>query len=155
MEHVAGSSELTPIQLGGRNFREIDFNRRTVAIDHYLSKVLRQTGADKVMPMDNEGNDEYLIRMQTLLVDSGKLPELIGGYLLPEGIGETEWTTAMATMTAKHVRQCNTAHDRELVLQIGMNVAFGFFQQGLDWLNRSLSSLRKTIPSPENRSQAH
>lgn len=133
----------TPVVLGGRSFRVIDFDKRTVAADHYLAKLIRESGADKVMPMDGEGDALYVMRMQTLLIDSGKVPAMIAGMLVPDGMGEKDWTRKVAEATAKHIEQCNEPEDRELVNDLAMQVVFGFFKQGLAWLTRSLSSFRR------------
>lgn len=155
MQDNTDTSKLSLIELGGRIFQAIDFDKRTVMIDHYLSKIVRATGVDKVMPMDNENNAAYLIRMQAALVDSGKIPELLGGYLLPQGTVESEWTPVLAAQTAKFIKTLNTQQDRETVLTLGADIVFGFFEQGLVWLNRSLNALRKATPPSPTKSLAH
>jgi hypothetical protein len=132
---------MADITLGGRRFKVIDFDRRTVAQDHYLMTVTRQTGADKVMPMDGDSDDAYIIRLQTCLIDSGKACDLIAGYLLAENETEADWTVEKARDIAKHLRGCSTAEDRELVLSLAMQVTIGFFQLGIERYKRLRSSL--------------
>jgi len=129
------------IKLGGRRFRVIDFERRTVINDHYLMKWIRFIGADKVIAMEGEDSAAYLVRLQTCILDSGKAAELIAGYLLPEGVDEQSWTPEVAKLTAAHINKCDTQDDREQVLSLAMEVTFGFFRQGLNWLNRFQNSL--------------
>jgi hypothetical protein len=154
---TAEHTQHSPLVLGGRSFRATDFERRTVMQDHWLMRELRATGADKVMPMDGEANEVYLLRLQTILIDSGKVPDLLGGYLLPAGTSEREWTPSTARDTAKHIALCDMPEDRELVLTLAMEVAFGFFKQGLAWLARSRSSsLRAEVSNALTRtSPAH
>jgi hypothetical protein len=128
------------IELGGRRFRVIDFDRRTVLADHYLMRMMRATGADRVLPVDGESNESYIVRLQTCLIDSGMAHQLIAGLLMPEGKEEADFTPEMAAETAKHIAGCNTQADRELVVELSMQAVFGFFRQGLDWLERSRNS---------------
>jgi hypothetical protein len=139
------------MQLGGRRFRVIDFNRRTVMNDHYLMRTIRLTGVDKALPEEDESQAGYLVRLQTMLLDSGYVPDLLGGYLLPIDKAETDWTVEMARETSGHVGKCQTQEDRELVMRLAIEVVFGFFRQGLDWLKSLQSSSVGT--SPVSKSQ--
>lgn len=147
MSDVTETTELSPqvLQFGGRNFRAIDFDKRTVALDHYLMRLTRASGVDKVMPMDGESNEAYLFRLQTLMIDSGLVCEILGGYLLPAGTVETDWTTAMAKQTSKCLSGCCTQQEREEVLALAMEVVFGFFKQGLESLVRSQKFLAQQV----------
>jgi hypothetical protein len=139
--------------LGGSPFHVVDFARRTVRQDHYLMRLMRKTGADKAVPMDNEHSSVFVMRVQSLLIDSGLTPEMLGGYLIPVGKTERDWTPAMAKQTAEHVGQCNSPEDRELVQDLCVEVAFGFFKQGLEQWTRSPSSfelLRKRAQENPN-----
>lgn len=129
------------IVLGGRRFRVIDFERRTVINDHYLMKWLRFIGADKVFPADGEGTPEYLVRVQNCILESLKAPELLAGYLLPIENDELQWSPEIAKATAAHIARLQDREDREHVLTLCMEVTIGFFKQGLDWLKRSRESL--------------
>lgn len=133
--------------LGGRQFKVIDFDRRTVLQDHYLQKHLRLIGADKVFPMDGEDNAAYLVRLQVHILDSGRAPDLIGGYLLPIDKTETDFTPRMADEIAAHISKCHEQVDRETVIDLASQVAFGFFRQGLEQWRRSLVSLLSTSPN--------
>ena len=125
--------------LGGKLFRVIDFERRTVLIDHYLMRQLR--GLDRVMPMDNESDAAWFARLQTAIVDSGRAHEILAGYLLPQepkAIDEREWTPQIARTTAKHIALCQTESDRERVLELAMQASISFFVRGVNSLRRSL-----------------
>ena len=139
--------------LGGRRFRIMNFDRRTSAHDHYLMRLIRQTGLDKVMPMDQEREQDsaYLVRLQTALIDSGRAHELVGAYILPEGVTETDWTKDMALATAKHIAKCNTEEDRTAINALAMDCVWGFFKHGLEQLKAlaiSLSAATSPTKSP-------
>lgn len=159
------------VVLGGKRFRVIDFDRRTVLLDHYLMAKTREIGLDKVMPGDAEPDASYLIRLQTVLIDSGKAPELLAGYLLPVrwferfiprslrrrfriGLSERDWTPERARETAWHVGRCDAREDRNLVIDLSMQVAFGFFRQGLAQL-ALIQRFSAPGPTAENRASVH
>ncbi len=143
------------IELGGVQFKVVDFDLRTVLIDHYLMRRLRESGADKVMPMDGENEQAYLVRMQSALLDSGKCPELLAGILIPPETSPADWTPQGAAKIAKFIGGLNTQADREQVIQISLEVVFGFFVQGLAWLKRSRASLEAVsrVPSQSGNVQ--
>jgi len=144
-------AEREVIRLGGREFQVIDWDARTVLQDHYLSKLVRQTGVDKVMPMEGESDAVYLIRLQTVLIDSGKATELIAGFLLPVGKTERDWTPEMAREVARHIAGCHTEADRDRVIDLSMQAVMGFFRRGLERLGRSAPFI---AASPETASGA-
>ena len=136
------------IVIGGREFRVIDWDSRTVAQDHYMQKLVRQTGVDKVMPMDGEAEVAYLARLQSSLIDSGKCCDLISGFLLPVEVVEKPWAPEVARGIAKHIASCNTQEDRDLVIDLSMQAVLGFFQQGLEQLKRSLERSARSEVQP-------
>src|SRR5688572_9276575 len=123
------------ITFGGRKFRVEDMDERTVENDHFLMRAIRASGVDKMSPEDKEGHMQYLIRLQTALLDSGQVCNLLGGYLLPDGMKETDWSPEVAADTAAFIAKCNTARDRDQVLELAAECVFGFFKRGLDLLN--------------------
>lgn len=145
--------ERQTVTLGGRRFRVIDFDQRTVAQDHYLMREIRRTGIDKVLPMNDEPDEAYLVRLQTHLIDSGRACLLISAYLLPEDKKETDWTPRMGAEIAAHIERCNTAEDREVVIMLAMEAVFGFFRQGLEWLKRFPSS--SVVAGPQTNAMSN
>lgn len=142
------------VVLGGRSFHVIDFDRRIVLQDHYLMALIAAIGADKVMPMDGEGDVEWVVRLQARITDSGRAHELIAGYLLPEGVTQTDWTRESAKEVAKHIGKCNTDEDRALVHQLAIEVALGFFVHGLALWKRS-QRLLESAPDATNGAALH
>lgn len=132
---------MSALRLGGRAFTVINFDRRTVALDHFLLGRIGESGLDRLLPAKGETDVQYMARLQAAAVASGKVPELLSGYLLPVGSSERDWTPELATQTAAHIKQCDTSEDRELVLELAMEVVFGFFRQGIDWHKRFLNFL--------------
>lgn len=128
------------VKLGERMFHVIDFERRTVAQDLYLQRLIRATGLDRTLPAEDEPPAAYLVRLQAALADSGKAVQLIAGYLLPQGTSERDWTEALAAETARHILGCDTREDRDQVASLALDCVFGFFRQGLERLARSRAS---------------
>lgn len=121
-----------PRKFGGSRFEVSDFDRLTVLQYCYLQKVLRQIGADQVLPMEGEGDDIYVARLHVCIVDSLKAPDLVAGILVPVG---KAWSPEIAKATTKHVAALQTEADIELVLQLAMDVVLGFFKRGVEsWL---------------------
>lgn len=135
------------ITLGGRRYQVIDFDRRTVLQDAWLEREIRSSGVDKLLPDAEESDAEYLTRLRMRLVDSGRIPALLGGFLLPEGTGEQDWTPSIGADTEKHIGRCNTEEDRTMVLTLSVEIAFGFFRRGLDWLQSFQSSSGGASPN--------
>lgn len=146
---------LDVIELGGRRFGVIDFDRRTSVNDDYLGKLLRAVGADRVMPMDGEGNDAYLIRLQMCLSDSLRKHEFVAGILLDEGKTERDFDPEYAAKGVKEVAafiaSCNTPEDRERINELAMRVTLDFFREGLSWLRRFRSFSEGTTEAPSAR----
>lgn len=137
------------IRLGGKLFNAISYEVISSRNEHYLMKWMRETGIDKVMPKpEGESDAEYLLRLQAALVDTLQLPELLGGYLLPAGKAEKDWTPQMAAETAAYIAQVNNAEDRAEVHKLGLAVTFAFFRAGLASLRHSQSVLDSLTASP-------
>lgn len=142
------------VQLGGRLFTPINFHRRTVLIDHYLLRLIRETGLDAVKPDEDEAPEVWQARLQTQLLCSGRAHELIAGYLLPLGKTEADWTPELAAETAAHIARCDTAEDREVVKTLALEATIAFFADGLASVRIFLSSLQGLGVSPQESSTA-
>jgi hypothetical protein len=129
------------ITLGGRRFGVIDFDRRTALNDDYLNKLIRATGADKVLPVDEEGDEGYLMRLQICIVDSLRAHELVAGLLLEPEQTETDFSVDQARQIAEYIAKCNAAEDREMIRELAMKAVLDFFREGLSWLQRFRASL--------------
>lgn len=137
------------VKLGGRLFNVVNYDQVTTMNEHYVMKWMRQTGLDRVLPAA-EGEDDaaYLMRLQGALIDTLDLPKLLGGYLLPAGKTETDWTPAMAGETAEYISKLQSKDDRAEVQRLGLLIVFDFFRVGIASLKHSQSVLEGTIPKP-------
>lgn len=139
------------IRLGGRLFTPVNFDAITVRNEHYVMRLMRQTGIDRVLPLPaGESDDEYLLRLQTALVDTLKLPEILAGYLLPLGKTEADWTEKLARDTAAFIAGLTARADRAEVHRLGLDIALDFFRVGLASLgiSPSFSASDAASPSP-------
>lgn len=148
------------IRLGGRLFNAVNYDVITVANEAYIHKLMRETGLDKPLEFGKDETDiEYQVRMQARIVDTLKLPELLGGFLLPAGKTETDWREDMAAETAKYIRGLQAREDRQEVFRLGFVMNVYFFGDGLASLARSQKSLQtwKTPagPTTSEKREAH
>lgn len=142
------------VALGGRRFRVIDFDLRTVRLDLHVRRLMRVTGLDRVLPGADEDVETYLARLQSAILDleGERAIDLVASYLLPDGVPERDWTPALAAQIAAHIGACDSAEDRDTVITLCAQVAFGFFQQELEQLRRFERSLSQTAASPQGPS---
>lgn len=150
------------VKLGGKTFQVVNYDVITALNEHYIMKLMRATGLDKVLPLtEGETNEAYMIRLQAALVDSLRLPELLGGFLLPLGSTETDWTLAMAGETQRFIEGLTRPDDKAEIHRLGFDVTMDFFRAGLASLKHSQSALDALKGSPAvssaspNRSAAH
>jgi hypothetical protein len=149
------------VRLGGREFRVIDFDRRTIPIHLYLEREMRASGLDKVIPGPEESDDAWAMRLRTQLVDSGRAVDMVAGYIVPlkhPGLSgwwqkllalfkprafqtERDWSPEMAADTAAHIRLCAAADDIGTFDQLALAVALSFFMHAVEQFNRFRSSL--------------
>lgn len=129
------------IRLGGRLFNVVNYDAITVANEAYIHSLMRATGLDVPLPFkDHETDIEYSVRLQARVIDTLKLPELLGGFLLPMGKTEADWSEAMAAETALYIRQLHQREDREEVFRLAFQVNVYFFREGIASLARSQKS---------------
>lgn len=145
------------IRLEGRLFNVVNYDVITVANEAYIHSLMRATGLDVPLAFNEGETDiEYQVRMQARVVDTLKLPELLGGFLLPAGKTETDWTEQMAAETAKFIRGLTKRDDREEVFRLAFQMNVYFFREGLVSLARSQRSLESltTQAGPNSESKA-
>ena len=143
------------VRLGGRLFQVVNYDDVSVLNEHYIMSLMRATGLDCVLPMaeSEETNEAFMLRLHGKLIDTLKLPELLGGYLLPAGQTEADWTMDMAAETARHIKAMRSPEDKNEVHRLGLLVTMDFFRAGLASLNHSrsvLEALSVNRPKTEN-----
>jgi hypothetical protein len=132
------------IKLGDRLFNVVNYDVITVANEAYIHALMRSTGLDLPLPFNEGETDiEYQVRLQARVTDTLKLPELLGGFLLPVGKTETDWDEQLAAATAKFIRGLTARADREEVFRLAFQVNIYFFREGIASLNRSQSYLER------------
>lgn len=143
------------IKIGGRLFSFVNYVVITSLNEHYVMKLMRETGLDTVLPKgDGEADVEYLVRLQAAITDTLKAHELLAGYLLPVGKTEADWDLAMARETARHLQRVTDENDKAEIQRLVLALVFDFFKRGLDSYHASLNSLgRLDQASPEKNSE--
>lgn len=142
------------IRLGGKLFNVINYDVITVANEAFIHKLMRETGLDVPLKFEKDETDiEYQVRMQARVVDTLKLPELLGGFLMPAGKTETDWSEQQAAETAKYIRALTAREDREEVFRLAFLMNVYFFREGLASLKRSQNSL-ESLATPASPSQS-
>lgn len=142
------------IRLGGRIFVTVNYAVISSINEHYIFKLMRETGLDRVVPVgDDESDQAYLSRLHTALIDTLQTHELIAGYLLPMGKGESDWSLKLAAETARFLKALQSPDDKAEINRLAMAAIFDFFRQGLDSLNDSQRSFESVTASPSDASQ--
>lgn len=139
------------VKLGDRSFQVVNYNVITVLNEHYIMKLMRSTGLDSVLPTgEGESDDAYLIRLQSKLVDTLQLPALLGGYLLPNGKTETDWSLAIAAETTRFIEGLTRDIDKAEIHRMGYAVVLDFFRAGIDSLKHSQNVSKSAVPKTES-----
>lgn len=143
------------IRLGARLFNVVNYDVITVANEAYIHALMRSTGLDVPLAfIEGESDTEYQVRLQARVIDTLKLPEMLGGFLLPAGKTESDWTEQMALETATHIRGLQKREDREEVFRLAFQVNIYFFREGLAWLKRSQNSLSQASPDSSSKNES-
>lgn len=143
------------VRLGGRLFNVVHYEGITALNEHYIMKLIRATGLDRVLPLENaeESDQQYMMRVHAAVVDTLQLPQLLAGYLLPAGKGEEDWTLPLAQETATYIAHLTDPESKAEIHRLGLAVTFDFFRAGLDSLRHSQNvseSLMRASPNPSD-----
>lgn len=167
------------IKLGGRAFQLVNYQGITSLHEHYVMKLLSETGLDKVLPDDDlppveeveaavkngsmkqaeaddierqraQANAEYMARLQQALVNSLRLHELLAAYMIPVGKTEADWSLDLASETAKFLQGLQSREDRDEIHRLSMVVVFDFFRAAVGSWQSSLNSLDQSAAIIEN-----
>ena len=142
------------IKLGGRLFSFVNYAAITSLNEHYVMKLMRETGLDRVVPvLDEESDAAYLARLQAAMIDTLRTHELLAGYLLPLGKGEPDWDLQMARHTALFLQKLSDPDDKAEIQRLALSMVFDFFRQGLASLPDSLNYSGPPETSPPTTSE--
>ncbi len=137
--------DLKVIELDGRRF--VPYFKTSMAHGDWFIPLAMAAGVDKVEIIPDEPVEAYAERMLRAVWPSGKLLDLLGGLLLPEGLDPREWTPAVAADIAKHLRQLVEPDDKEKAHRLLGDMLAGFFRSGSASLKTSPTSSPLTPPA--------
>lgn len=140
------------LTVGGRDFSPVDFDRRTVAWQVHVDRLVGDAGLDRMAPLESEDPIHYLARLHQALMRSGKACELLGCFLIPAGMTLREWSTDVADETARHLQQCE---DVETVYGLAGEFLLGFFKRQFLSLQSSLNSFGARQTAASDNSAPH
>jgi len=90
--------------IGGKAFKVIDLERRTVQHDGYLMALVSRLGIDRMAPADDEDAAAFALRVLHRIIEQGAAAELAAAFLLPVDLTETDWTPAHTPRAVQHRR---------------------------------------------------
>lgn len=137
--------------IGGRFFQPMNLRARTFRADAAQTKLISELRLDRtdIAPGDTEPMVDYVSRLQARIVDTGRITELLGHYLLPSGKTETDWTLELARETAEHLDNVQDDESRRLIWELAAEFVFFFLRSNLARLAISASYLTDPInPDP-------
>ncbi len=140
------------VAIGGRSFVVADLDRISFQQSHYLMRHIRADGLEAVWPVDGESDEEYGARVRSGIIRAGNVPEVLGGYLVPEG---EQWSEARARETARHLAGVTAPEDHAAILQLAEQVAPDFFVRALDWFAISRVSSPPGLRQPRSPTSVH
>jgi len=142
-------------KLGGRLYQPINLVARTFRSDAAATALINELGLDEITlgPLEDEDLVAYAGRLNHRVIATGRIPDLLGHYLIPVGKTETDWTPELAAETAAIIGAVQDPQERDLVYQLASEFVFFFFRSALQRLAISQSSTaasRESLPSPES-----
>lgn len=151
---MENAGEAPGITLGGKLFTVQPYDQMSVWCADHVKRWMSQTAIDKVLPFEGESNPAYLARLNQELVNTLRVPELMGLFLLPMGSAESDWTPQLAKQTQKFVAGLTGAEERDTYEALTLQLALGFFAAVMRSLRRSQNYLSESLsmltdnPSP-------
>lgn len=136
--------------IGGKLFHPMNLVARTFRADAAQTKLISELGLDRtdIAPGEAEPMLDYVSRLQARIVDTGRIAELLGHYLLPSGKTETDWTLDMARETADWINNVQDDESRRLIWELAAEFVFFFLRSNLARLAISANFL-DTPADPE------
>jgi len=128
-----------PFSLGGHIFRVI--GNSTYEHDTLVRKVMREIGLLDTGMKAGETPDQYARRLMLDLTGSGRMPEIFGLLLIPDGTESERWSSALGEETAAFVGALSDPADKALLDNMAWSFLTDFFERGLgSWRNSTSSS---------------
>ena len=136
------------ITLGGRTF--VHLGESTAQHDDWFMGRVREAGLDRVLLEIGEDPDQFARRILYQASGSGKVFEMIGALIVPEGMADASWTPEVALDTARFVGQLCDPEDKQRINNLTVTLLIGFFLGGLTSLETSKTSSTDAEPAPGN-----
>lgn len=137
------------LQIGGQTWRAV--KRSTIEHDFWLMKHIREAGLDGVRMRKDEKPEDFAVRLLHEVIDSGKAFTLLGGFLLPDGVPDEQWSPQQAERTAAFMRGLSGDEDKTTVRSAIISLLTGFFEAGLASSDNSATasvSQPASVPQP-------
>lgn len=119
--------------------------------DAWLMARLRGVGFDKVQRFENETPEQFGARLGAELFGSDDVLLVLGGFLVPAEIKDTQWTPAIAKETASFVGGLSDPDDKLAYQQVVLSVLIPFLESGL---SSSTSSEPSSVAAAVERNGA-
>lgn len=132
---------------GAGNYQLI--TRRTIECDIALSNLIRSSGAAQAFTDALEAGEDPDSRVFAAVSGSGKLFDILGAALVPEGIDPLEWTPKLQQQTADTLKRVTSDAGKHTLLLAIVPLVTSFFLAGL----HSMVTSRNSFLVPASRVQ--
>jgi hypothetical protein len=134
------------LEIGGHKWHAV--KRSTIEHDFWLMKHIREAGLDSVRIRKDEKPEDFAVRLLHEVISSGNAFTLLGGFLLPEGVSDEQWSPEQAGQTASFMRGLAADEDKAAVKSAIISLLTGFLEAGLGSSNNSvIASMRQPASS--------
>lgn len=134
------------LKIGGLQWRAVQ--NSTLEHDFHTVRIARSIGVDADGMLPGESAEDFASRLLFMVIDSGKIFELLGCLMLPNSIPDSEWTPEQAEKTAQFMRALRDPGDKDAVQSFIVSLLIGFFSEGLRY------SIASGIASKRMRAQS-
>lgn len=133
--------------IGGVVYREL--TETTMEQDDAILRIVRAANVEELQMEDGEKADDFVARILSELISSGKAFGLLGCFLVPEG---KEWSRALAAETAETFRRVTAGEDKAELRSALVPLLMTFFVTGLASVvisRRYSNQLRGIVGQPQ------
>jgi|GEM_PF-1884607 len=117
------------LELGGRRFYcPAD---RTARNDQWVAMLAGDMGLHDVQVGEDEDAEAFAYRVQATCLRDGRVYDLLGGLMLPEGVSVTSWTPQLAAETGEFLGNLTAPADKAALNASIAGALAGFFRAGL------------------------
>jgi hypothetical protein len=138
------------LEIGGQKWRAVKHS--TIEHDFWLMKHIREAGLDAVGLRPGEKPEEFAVRLLHEVIGSGKAFTLLGGFLLPDGVPDDQWSPERAEQTAALMRGLAADEDKTAVKSAIISLLTGFLEAGLrSYVDSGTASTAGSQPQQEQQ----